>query len=56
MNVDDQYRMVVVLEGRAVLFGVVGITTRPSSAVQGVTSNEYEERLASTQRPISAAG
>lgn len=46
MNVDDQYRMVVVLEGRTVLFELVG--NHDDTLKRGANSNlrEYEERLA----------
>ncbi len=46
MNVDDQYRMVVVLEGRDVFFEMVGNHDETLKRGADATLREYEERLA----------
>lgn len=45
MNVDDQYRMVVVLEGRDVFFEMVGNHDETLKRGADATLREYEERL-----------
>jgi len=45
MNVDDQYRLVAVLEGDAVLFEMVGNHDETLRRGERATLSEYEERL-----------